>query len=110
MVEGAHGLRFLLEALEALRVRGRVFGQDLDRDFAGEAGIASTVDLAHASRPEEREDLVGTEACARLHWHEADPARVYSGRSLRFRGLRRRPPADDAERPGHQNPAGLGGG
>src|SRR5262245_8655913 len=90
MVQGAHGLRLPLEALQALVGCGRILGQDLDRDVAGEAGIAGTIDLAHASRPEGRDDLVGAETGARGQRHRGN-RRQFTAVGLRPRragGLR----------------------
>ena len=69
MTERADRPRLQLEAAQALGVRGGVFGQDLDRDVAAEAGIARAVDFAHTSRSEGREDLVRPEAGARRQRH-----------------------------------------
>ena len=47
MVEGARGLRFLLEPAEPIGI-GRGFRmQDLDRDFPPEPLVARAVDLPH---------------------------------------------------------------
>jgi hypothetical protein len=43
--------------------------QDLERDLAPQALVPRPVHLAHSSRPEEREDLVGTEPCAGSEAH-----------------------------------------
>ena len=48
VIERGDGLGLALEALERLR-RGRVGGEDLDRDQPVEARVARAVDLAHAT-------------------------------------------------------------
>ncbi len=53
--------RLLLEAPPPLGIRGALGGQDLDRDVAAEPLVPRAVDLAHPSRAERREDLVGAE-------------------------------------------------
>jgi hypothetical protein len=62
VVQGPRGLRLLREAALTIGITGSVPVQDLDRDLAGEARIAGAVDLAHPSRAERREDLVGAHA------------------------------------------------
>ena len=98
MVEGASGSRLLLEAPEAIGISGGVRGQDLDGYLAPEALVARAVDLPHPARAEGSQGFVGAEARARLHWHEADPGRVYIGLSLRQGGLGRGGPEDDLAR------------
>ena len=51
----------LLEAPQPVRVLGEGCGQHLDRHLAAEARVASTIDLAHAPRPQRSDDLVGSE-------------------------------------------------
>ena len=70
MVEDPRGLGLLLEAAQPLRVLGERGRQDLDRDVAPEARVPRAVDLAHPSRADLREDLVGAEAGAGRdgHW------------------------------------------
>ena len=61
MVEDARGLRFLLEAAQAVRVLRERGGQHLDRDLASEARVLRAVDLAHSPGADLAEDLVGAE-------------------------------------------------
>ncbi len=58
VIEGSDGSGFALESL------GEAVGGNLDRDFASEARIAGAIDLAHATRADERENLVRTEFLA----------------------------------------------
>jgi hypothetical protein len=61
VVQESRGSGLLLEAAEAIRVRRERRRQDLDRDVAAEARILRAVDLAHPSRTERRDDLIGTQ-------------------------------------------------
>src|SRR5262249_29181597 len=72
--------RLPLEALQALVVCGRILGQDLDRDVAGEAGVAGTIDLAHPSRPEGRDGLVGAGTGGRGRRRRGDRGQFAAGR------------------------------
>ena len=49
----------VLESMEAAEVGRECRGQNLDRNITSEPRIACTVDLAHAARAEQRQDLVG---------------------------------------------------
>ena len=67
-------------AFASRRSRSRAVGsdstQDLDRDAAVEARVVGVVDLAHATRADGRNNLVGTESSAGRQWHVIDSARV----------------------------------
>ena len=65
MVEGAGGLRLLLEATESLGIGRGLRGQDLDRHFPPEPLVARAVHLPHAPRAQRSQNLVGAEARAR---------------------------------------------
>ncbi len=52
----------MLEPRQPLGVRGECVGQHLDGDLAAQLDVARPVDLAHAARPERREDLVRAQA------------------------------------------------
>ena len=54
MVQARDGLGLALEALAHVRVARRSRLQHLDRDRAGEAGVARQVDLAHPPAPRGR--------------------------------------------------------
>ena len=69
VIERADRARLLLEAAEAIRVRGKRGGQHLDRHLAAEARVTGAVDLAHAARPDRGHDLVGPHASAGRHRH-----------------------------------------
>ena len=58
MVEGAGGLRFLLEAPKAIGIGGRFRMQDLDRHIPPQSLVAGAVDLPHPARAQGRQDLV----------------------------------------------------
>jgi hypothetical protein len=59
--EGGDGSRLVLEALQAVGARLIAGADDLDRDVAPQARIAGTVDLPHAPRAEELDELIRTE-------------------------------------------------
>ena len=64
--------RLATEALARLRVRGRLLRQQLDRDLAPEARVESTIDDAHSSSAERRQDLVRSKSSSRRKsWHDA---------------------------------------
>jgi hypothetical protein len=63
VVEGAGGAGLLLEPAEVVAV-GDLRGEDLDGHLAVETGIVGPVDLTHAARAEEPDDLVRTELSA----------------------------------------------
>ena len=68
MRKRADGFGFAGEAHLQVRVSG---GQDLDGDHAVEAGVARSINLAHATRTEGGEDFVRTEASAGREGHAA---------------------------------------
>ncbi len=70
MVQGAGRARLLLEASETIRIGGERGGQHLDRDLTSQAGVARSIDLAHAPRAERRQDLVRAELCTVRDGHE----------------------------------------
>jgi hypothetical protein len=61
MVQRGQDARLAFEAREALRVLGECLGEDLDSDLPAEAGIASTVNLAHLAGAQRGEDRVRSE-------------------------------------------------
>jgi hypothetical protein len=64
--------RLATEALARLRVRGHLLRQQLDRDLPLEARVPSTIDDAHSSTAERRQDLVRSESSTRRKsWHAA---------------------------------------
>ncbi len=58
MVEGAGGLRFLLEAAKPIGIAGRFRVQDLDGHLPPQSLIPGAVDLPHPARTERSLDLV----------------------------------------------------
>jgi hypothetical protein len=69
MIERRDRPRFALEPFAELRILSEGLGQDLDRDRAVEAGVASFVHLAHAASTYGGLDLVRAETRAGLEWH-----------------------------------------
>jgi hypothetical protein len=60
MIEGGGRACLAVEPLQELRVRAGA--QDLDGDGPAEPGVTGAIDLAHASRTEAVDDLVGADA------------------------------------------------
>src|SRR5215469_9215110 len=89
MAQAAGRLRLLLEPAEpigVLRIRRR---KDLDRDVALQPPVARPVNLAHASCPDGRKDLIGPELRSGLQRHADSIGRGYnSRRSLSRRSAR----------------------
>ena len=71
VIERGGGARLELESPEAVRVRGDLGPQHLDRDDAVEARIAGFVNLAHPAGADRGQNLVGTEAGWGKMWHGA---------------------------------------
>ena len=63
----------MLEARQRLRIVRQMLGQDLDGDFAVQAGIPRAVNFSHTARADGREDLVGADAVACREGHMDDP-------------------------------------
>ena len=77
-IEGGHGVRalqqrngarFALEARFRLRIVGAIATHDFERDVAMKSSIMRAVNLTHASRSDEGDDLVRTEARSRRNRH-----------------------------------------
>jgi hypothetical protein len=78
MIETGDSPRFANEALQPLRIGGKVGRQEFDRDGAIEfARILRKIDLAHSTRTNVRTDFVPTEFYTFTEWH-------YAIRRLRF--------------------------
>ena len=73
VVEGGDGVGFLLEALEAVGVRGDVVREDLEGDVAPEPGVPRAVDRPHAAGPEKLGDLVRPETGSGRERHSLPP-------------------------------------
>jgi hypothetical protein len=58
-----------LEAGEPLGIVRHGVGKHLDRHLAAEARVARAVHLAHATRAERGDDLVGSETGTGGEWH-----------------------------------------
>ena len=69
MIERGDRPRFVIEALFHRGIARPLGRQDLDRDDAVEAGVASFVDFAHPAGADGAEDLVGPKASASAQRH-----------------------------------------
>ena len=69
MGDAGQRLHLALEARERIRIVGKRRREDLDRDVAAKAGVLGTVDLAHATRSEGRNDLVSPKSGATAESH-----------------------------------------
>jgi hypothetical protein len=69
MTERCQKLCFPPEAGEPFAVGGEGLPQNLQRHVAIELRVAGAVDLAHAARANQRDDLVGAETSAGLEGH-----------------------------------------
>jgi hypothetical protein len=67
VLQGRHCLRFTLESLAGSNRIGDMRRQQLDGHVPGQSLIARLVDLAHATRTDGGNDLVGAEAGASSH-------------------------------------------
>jgi hypothetical protein len=70
VAEGRDGLGLALEPRPAVGIGGELAGKHLDRDQAGEPGVASRPHFAHPPGAEGTDDLIGTEPLARGKAHE----------------------------------------
>jgi hypothetical protein len=59
MIQRGDRAGFALETLAALRVRGKIRRQNLDRNVAPEARVARSIDFAHTAGAEGDDDFVG---------------------------------------------------
>jgi len=64
VVQRGEHLRFALKSGEAVRIQGKNFGQDLERDVAIQPGIARAIHFAHAPGANQRQDFVRAESHA----------------------------------------------
>ena len=58
MVQGSGGECLLLKTAEAVGVKGHCLRQNLDRHFTFEARVPGAIDLAHAARAQQRNNLI----------------------------------------------------
>jgi len=62
MVQRRDGARFAFEPLASLGIVSDGIGQDLDGNESIQAGVVRTIDVAHPSRSDGAENLVGAQA------------------------------------------------
>ena len=70
MVQRGQHPRLTLESLQAIRVRGNILGQSLERDGAAEAGVVGEENHAHAPAPDFAVYLIGANGGAGLDGHK----------------------------------------
>jgi len=92
VIQRGERLRFAFESRQSIRIVGERVGKNLQRDVTIEFRVPRAIDLAHPTRAERGDDLVGSEARAwrkphRLvfSWGPRMLARMYSA-SLAFTG------------------------
>jgi hypothetical protein len=83
VVQCGEGSRFAAEALDAIRVGGKLRGKDFQRHVSPERGNGGAVDGTHPATPDESLDRVAPERAAGIH-ERRDLSRNLSGRG-RFR-------------------------
>ena len=66
MGERSEKTGFAREPMEPLRAQAEDFGKDLERHLAAELGVPSSVDLAHPSRTQERQNFETAKPPARF--------------------------------------------
>src|SRR5262245_40093582 len=64
VIERRQYLGFALEPAHTLRIERECFGQNLDRNFALQLGVACTPHLTHTAPAEQRRDFIRTKLCA----------------------------------------------
>ena len=72
VVQRGQDFSFRLEPCEAIRVAGDRCGQHLDRDGPLEIAVGGAIDLAHTTRTERAENLIGAETRSGGQGHGAD--------------------------------------
>ena len=65
MIDRGHGHRLAAQTLARVRVSRRLGRQQLDGDLTIEPRVVGAIDLAHASRPEGGQNLVGGRGACR---------------------------------------------
>ena len=84
MAQRREDARFAVEPRETIGIDDKDRRQDLDRDISPERHVARAIDLAHASRANERQQLVGAGASGQLSEHvHGRPFRKAAGRRMR---------------------------
>ncbi len=69
VIECGENLRLALEPVEPLAITREFVRKHFDRDFAPELGIASPIDLPHATRAERLDNFVVKQAAAGFENH-----------------------------------------
>src|SRR5437763_4181800 len=90
MLEGAGGLGFTLEALEQVRVIGKVAGHHLDGDRPADTGVNRLIDDAHAAFAEHVGDVVLPNFLQLTRRHHSDPKTFSDLKSCSYRYSRHR--------------------
>ena len=62
MIGGRGGARLAFEALDQLRVRRELQGEEFERNAAVELRVVGQINLAHPAHSEQREDVIMTDA------------------------------------------------
>ena len=65
MIQRSEHLRFAFEARQAIGIKRKQFGQDLERNVAIQLRVMSAVHLAHRASPEDGNDFVRTYSLTR---------------------------------------------
>ena len=68
-----------LESRQAVCVASPRVGKHLDGDVPLQTSVAGTVDLAHASHADQRDDFIGSEASAGQQAHDGSRLDVLTG-------------------------------
>ena len=61
MIERDYGVRFLLKALQALRVTSKAHGQEFERGFAARCDVSGQIDFAHPAGTDRFRNFVVTD-------------------------------------------------
>ena len=69
MIESSYRLRLAMEATDSFRIAGIAVRQNLDRNVPVQISVERTINLAHATSPDEADDLVGAETHAGRQGH-----------------------------------------
>ena len=73
----ASALRFALESRDVAGIVSQGRGENLQRHFASEFGVAAAIYLAHPARAKQSDDLIRTDACSdRYHFRAAAKAPI----------------------------------
>ena len=83
VVECGQKFGFSVETSEAFRVLGEGLGEDLDGDVAFKASVECSIDFAHSTSSDQRDDLVVSQGSTRgkKHRFAASISRVQRGRT-----------------------------